>query len=164
FTSFFSLSTGDGYMTEGENYWRTGLGSEEPATAKSIQVEKAECGYNMRAMWKSSSDYFGVDSRQIGSYIYTDKKTPVLFRFLTADEAGVESIYMSDATVYDADGNIGIKVDGKAIVSVSDPDGTLIAKETVTDSGIVPVSHPGVYIVSVSTSGNPALVCKIIVK
>ncbi len=164
FTSFFSLSTGDGYMTEGENYWRTGLGSEEPATAKSIQVEKAEGGYNMRGMWKSSTDYFGVDSRQAGSYIYTDKKTPVLFRFLTADEAGVESIYMSDATVYDADGNIGIKVDGKAIVSVSDPDGTLLAKETVTDSGIVPVSHPGVYIVSVSTSGNPALVCKIIVK
>lgn len=166
FTSFFSLRTGDGYMAEGDNYWRVGIDSNEPQTAKSVQVEKANGGYNMRGMWKGSSDYFGVDSRDAGSYIYTDKKNPVLFKFLTADEAGVESILSRSpqASVYDADGKIGVKVEGKATVSVSDTEGTLLAKETVTDSGIVPVSHPGVYIVSVTVSGRPASVHKLIIK
>lgn len=166
FTSFFSFRTGDGYMAEGDNYWRVGLDNNEPETAKAVQVEKANGGYNMRGMWKGSSDYFGVDSRDPGSYIYTDKKNPVLFKFLTADEAGVESIlnWAPQTSVYDADGKIGVKVDGKAIVSVSESDGTLLAKETVTDSGIVSVSHPGVYIVSVATSGHPASVHKIIIK
>ncbi|MDE6511976.1 MAG: DUF4981 domain-containing protein, partial [Muribaculaceae bacterium] len=146
FTSFFSFHTGDGYMAEGDNYWRVGIAGNEPETAKAVQVEKANGGYHMRGMWKGSSDYFGVDSRDEGSYIYTDKKSPVLFRFLTADEAGVESIFTTQASVYDADGKIGVKVEGKATVSVSDTDGTLLAKETVTESGTVPVSHPGVYI------------------
>ena len=151
-------------MTEGDNYWKTGLGKDEPATAKAVQVEKAEGGYNMRAMWKSSSEYFGVDSRQVGSYIYTDKKNPVLFKFLTAEEASVGSLYTTQASVYDADGKIGVKVDGKATVSVSDTEGALLAQETVTDSGTVPISHPGVYIVSVATTGHPVSVHKIIVK
>ena len=164
FTSFFSFLTGDGYMAEGDNYWRVGIAGDEPETAKSVQVEKANSGYHMRGMWKGSSDYFGVDGRDVGSYIYTDKKNPVLFRFLTADEAGVGTMYMPHASVYDADGKIGVKVDGKAIVSVSDTDGILLAKETVTDSGIVAVSHPGVYIVSIAASGQPASVHKLIVK
>ncbi|MDE6638066.1 MAG: DUF4981 domain-containing protein [Muribaculaceae bacterium] len=164
FTSFFTFRTGDGYMTEGDSYWKTGLASSEPATAKAVQVEKVEGGYNMRALWKGSTDYFGVDSRQVGSYIYTDKKNPVLFKFISAEEAGVGSIYATQASVYDADGKIGVKVDGKAIVSVTDTEGTLLSKNTITDSGIVPVSHPGVYIVSVSTSGHPASVHKLIVK
>ncbi|MDE6480310.1 MAG: DUF4981 domain-containing protein [Muribaculaceae bacterium] len=164
FTSFFIFRTGDGYMTEGDNYWKTGVGNNEPATAKAVQVEKAEGGYNMRAMWKSSSDYFGVDSRNIGSYIYTDKKNPVLFKFLTAEEAGVGSMYATQANVYDADGKIGVKVEGTATVSVSDTDGMLLAKETITDTGLVAVSQPGVYIVSVATTGHPASVHKLIVK
>ncbi len=164
FTSFFSLSTGDGYMAEGDNYWRVGLAGNEPATAKSVQIEKAKGGYNMRGMWKGSSDYFGVDSRDKGSYIYTDKKNPVLFKFLTASEAGVGTIGMPQTSVYDADGKIGIKVDGKAIVSVSDTDGTLLAKETVSDTGLVPVAQPGVYIVAVATSGHPTSVHKLIVR
>ncbi|MDE7350544.1 MAG: discoidin domain-containing protein [Muribaculaceae bacterium] len=164
FTSFFSLCTGDGYMTEGDNYWKTGLSNAEPATAKSIQVEKADGGYNMRAMWKESSDYFGADSRQVGSYIYTDKKNPVLFKFLTADEAGVGSVSIPQVSVYDAEGKIGIRTDGKATVSVSDTDGMLIAKETITDSGTVPVDQPGVYIVSVSASGHPVSTYKLIVR
>ncbi len=164
FTSFFSLRTGDGYMAEGENYWKIGLSNVEPPTAKSVQVEKADGGYNMRAMWKSSSDYFGVDNRNIGAYIYTDKKNPVAFKFLTAEEAGVDGIYMPQTSVYDADGKIGVKVDGKATVSVSDTDGTLLAKETVSDLGFVSVSQPGVYIVAVATSGYPTSVHKLIVK
>ena len=164
FTSFFSFRTGDGYMAEGDNYWRAGIADSEPETAKSVQVEKADGGYHMRGMWKGSSDYFGVDSRDEGSYIYTDKKNPVLFKFLTADEAAVEIIYTPEARVYDADGKIGIKVDGKATVSVSGTDGILIAKKTVTDSGIVPVSRSGVYIVSVATVGQPVSVHKLIVK
>ena len=118
----------------------------------------------MRGMWKGSPDYFGVDSRDEGSYIYTDKKSPVLFKFLTADEAGVGSIFTTQASVYDADGKIGVKVDGKAIVSVSDTDGLLLAKEMVTDSGMLAVSHPGVYIVSIVSSGRPTSVHKLIVK
>ncbi|MDE6379386.1 MAG: discoidin domain-containing protein [Muribaculaceae bacterium] len=164
FTSFFSFLTGDGYMAEGDNYWRVGLAANEPEAAKSVQVEKDEGGFHMRGMWKGSNDYFGVDSRDAGSYIYTDKKNPVLLKFLTADEAGVGSIYKPQASVYDADGKIGVMVDGKAIVSVSDTDGILLVKETVTDSGIVAVSHPGVYIVSVAIYGHPTSVHKLIVK
>ncbi|MDE5841077.1 MAG: discoidin domain-containing protein, partial [Muribaculaceae bacterium] len=166
FTSFFTFRTGDGYMTEGDNYWRIGVGSNPPATAKSVQVEKADGGFNMRGMWKGSTDYFGVDNRQVGSYIYADKKSPVLFRFLTADEAGagVRAVNMQKTSVYDADGKIGIKTAGKAMVSICNPDGTLLSKETVNDSGTVAVSHPGVYIVTVAVSGNPASVHKLIVK
>ncbi|MDE7096492.1 MAG: DUF4981 domain-containing protein, partial [Muribaculaceae bacterium] len=166
FTSFFTFRTGDGYMTEGDNYWRIGLGSNPPATARSVQVEKADGGFNMRGLWKGSTDYFGVDNRQVGSYIYADKKSPVLFRFLTADEAGagVRSVSIHKTSVYDADGKIGITTEGNAMVSICNPDGTLLSKETVTDSGTVPVSHPGVYIVTVAVSGNPVSVHKIIIK
>ena len=107
---------------------------------------------------------FRVDSRNVGSYIYTDKKNPVLFKFLTAEEAGVGSISMPSTCVYDADGKIGVKADGKATVSVSDTEGTLLSSVTVTDSGIVPVPHPGVYIVSVAVAGHPAAVHKLIIK
>ncbi|MDE6793957.1 MAG: hypothetical protein K2J63_01470, partial [Muribaculaceae bacterium] len=123
-------------------------------------------GYNMRAMWKGSNDYFGVDSREVGSYIYTDKKSAVLFKFLTAEEAGIEAV-LSDAlpvSVYDIEGKIGVKVDGKAIVSVSNTEGTLITKETITDSGSIPVAHPGVYIVSVAIPGHPTSTHKLAIK
>lgn len=166
FTTFFSFRTGDGYMTEGESYWKIGLGNNEPEVAKSIQVEAHEDGYHMRAMWKGSNEYFGVDSRQIGSYVYTDKKTPVLFRFLTLEEAGIAPLLqdVSDICVHDADGKICVKVKDRAMVHVSDTDGTLLAKERIVDYGNFPISKPGVYIVSVTPDGRATSVHKLAVK
>lgn len=166
FTSFFSFQTDDGYMTEGDSYWKIGLSKNEPEVAKSIQVEAAEDGYHMRAMWKGSNEYFGVDSRQTGSYVYTDKKSPVLFRFLTLEEAALPSLPqdVSDVWVYDADGNICVKVKDHAMVQVSDTDGTLLANEMIVDYGSFPISQPGVYIVSVAPYGRAASVHKLAVK
>lgn len=166
FTSFFTFTTGDGYMTEGESYWKIGLSDNAPSTAGSITVEKAGDGYNMRALWKMSNEYFGVDSRQVGSYIYTDKKSPVLFRFLTADEAGIAAVLADTPaiSVYDADGKVGVRVDGKAVVSVSNPDGVLLAREAVSGSARVPVAHPGIYLVTVSVDGSQPQVHKLMIQ
>lgn len=166
FTSFFTFRTGDGYMVEGESYWKLGLSDQVPATANSVTVEKSDGGYNMRAMWKGSTEYFGVDSRQVGSYVYTDKKTPVLFRFLTADEAGISTVLSDNASisVYDADGSIVINADGEAVVSVSNAEGVVLVKKSFDGSVRVPVAHPGVYIVSVAFDGAPASVHKLAVK
>lgn len=166
FTSFYSFRTGDGYMSEGDNYWTVGLSATEPGVAKSVQVEKADVGYQLRGMWKGSNDYFGLDRRSEGAYIYTDKKTPAIFRFLTSEETGVESVLidMMHVKVYDDMGKIGVSVEGNAIVSVSDTEGALLATKTVAGNDAIPVPNPGVYIVSVSTPEHPATSYKLIVK
>lgn len=166
FTSFFSFKTGDGYMSEGESYWKLGLATKAPAAATSVQVEKAGDGFNMRAMWKGSSDYFGVDSRNEGSYIYTDKKNPVLFKFLTATEVGVKELSgdIPEISVFDAEGKIGIHVNGKAEVTVTNTEGIVIVKDKIEGTAYFPVSNNNVYIVSAVLSGYPASVHKLAIK
>ncbi len=166
FTSFVSFQNGDGYMGEGDNYWKIGILSAEPATAKSVQVEKANGGYHMRGLWKDSDLYFGVDSRTVGSYVFTDKKSPVLFKFLTLEEAGIEAIANDNVltNVYESDRNICVEVSGDAIVTVSGIDGAIRATQAVSDSGLIPVGTPGLYIVSVAIPGLPASIHKLIVK
>ncbi len=166
FTSFFTFRTADGYMVEGDSYWRLGLSDAAPDVARSVQVEKADGGFNMRALWKGSTEYFGVDSRQEGSYVYTDKKTPVLLRFLTMEEAGISAALKDDSAirVFDADGRIGVKVAGTAVVSVGGTDGVVLAKETVDGDACIPVPHPGIYVVSVAVDDGLSTVHKINVK
>lgn len=153
-------------MAEGDNHWRLGLDSKAPVAATAVQVEKAGEGYNLRAMWKGSDDYFGVDSRDEGSYIYTDKKEPVVFKFLTASETGVTELFAGtgDINVFDAEGKIGINVNGKAEITVANTDGIVIVKDKIEGTAFFPVSGNNVYIVSVALPGRPASIHKLAIK
>lgn len=166
FSSFYNFRTSDGYMVEGDNGWRLGLNSQVPSTAKSVNVEKVEGGYHLRALWKDSNSYFGLDSRDSGSYVYTDKKNPVLFRILTPEQAAVCNLQLdpSGIRVYDAYGKIGVELDGNATVSVFDTDGDVLAKQTVVNTGCIPVSQPGIYLVAVALPGKHTDLYKLLVR
>lgn len=87
FSSFYAISTADGYMAKGTDYWRIGLGSEAPAVASAINIERAARGYNLRALWREPADYFGFDGKTAGEYLFSNKKAAAEFLILTADEA-----------------------------------------------------------------------------
>lgn len=166
FTSYFNFKTGDGYMAEGDNYWRVGLSDSKPEVARSMQIEKAEKGYNMRAKWKGSTDYIGVDGRDEGSYIYTDKKVPVFFNFLTAEEAGMDKLLSDNSLikVYEGEGKIYVEADGKAVVSVCNAEGVTVSRDVIEGNGNIQVANTGVYIVTVAMEDHPVAVYKLAVK
>lgn len=164
FTSFFRFKTNDGYMVEGDNYWRLGLSSAAPAVNKSINVEKAGNGcYNMRAMWKGGTDYFGFDGHGVGDYVYVDKKKAAKFRFLTAQEAAGLMDALDTTSVTTEKGKIIVNVDGSANVTVVNLEGTVVYADNVKDTTSIDVPVASVYLVKVITNGQERKVHKVTV-
>ena len=96
FTAFYKVKAASHYMTyDSSADWRIISTTKAPTDKNGyIQVERLEDGNaHLRAVWQNSK-HFGLDSRNVGSYVYADKSTPAEFILedIDAEEDGIETI------------------------------------------------------------------------
>ena len=98
FTAFFRLKANGRYMSyDSSAAWRIISTTTRPTDKNGwIQVERLQDGNAyLRAAWQNSK-LFGVNSRNVGSYVYADKTSPVEFIFEDLDEdTGVQGLWDS---------------------------------------------------------------------
>ena len=110
-----------------DNSWDITAASSKPRVDAWVQFEQVngERETYLRCVW-AGSDYVNLDSHTPGSFIYSDKKTPNLFRLLTKSEAtdiqGVSSLPSSSVTYYNLQG-IRTRIPQKGINIVKKTDG-----------------------------------------
>ena len=116
FTAFYKVRAAKHYMSyDSSTGWRIISTTKAPTDKNGyIQVERLENGNAyLRAVWHDSK-HIGLDSRNVGSYIYADKTTPAEFILedLDEDETGIgdaerlndEGQMINDNAVYDLSG------------------------------------------------------------
>ena len=107
FTSYYKIKNQTKYLAKGDESWRIvgGTSSQSTGTNGLFQLEAKNDGWQLRAVWMGTNEYVGVDSRNVGSYIYANKSTAALFYIESVSEVlaidGVEMDANDDGVVYD---------------------------------------------------------------
>ncbi len=158
FSSFYKVKLQGGYMSEGGSYWTCVLASTANTTTGWMQMEAVDDadGFYMRGLWKGSTDYFGFDSHNVGSYIYTNKKTPALLVMQKRSELlSVPSVSTDISPRVSVDGRmIHVACDEEGDVVVYGVSGAVVASRTACRTADFAMPSAGVYLISFRTNGG----------
>lgn len=154
FTSFFVLKTGDYYVSRDNSAaWRVSTSNNYGTDSNSLtQVEQLESGdVHLRSAWQISN-LWNFDSRNVGSYVYSDKATGALFVLEPVTATGISPISSQQLSVSVKNNSLIVaSAPSSAVLTISSASGQKVAKYDVGNGSVVnPNLSHGVYIIQLA--------------
>lgn len=166
FGALYKLRGGSRYLCmDSSASWRIISTTTAPADAKGyIQLEQLESGrVHLRAGWQNTL-HIGFDSRNTGSYIYSDKSAPgvfVLEDITLEKETALQETPADELGLLQREGRLYITTPGISMLDVYGLSGRHITTLRLAGSCILPLALPkGTYIVRL-TYGDESRTMKI---